>query len=128
MLTIWPVCLNALMQVSKLSSAGSSSEAPNIDTGTCAAPALSTLQAGSNVLDSVLYSVSQGTCTTELQDLGSSALVALQAGSNAGNLDVVVKTLLNLLVIGLPRAIGSADILALLFRWKLQSSCWDLMW
>ena len=110
MLTIWPVCLNALMQVSKLSSAGSSSEAPNIDTGTCAAPALSTLQAGSNVLDSVLYSVSQG--TTELQDLGSSALVALQASSNADNLDDVVKPLLKLLVIGLPRAIGSADNLA----------------
>ena len=119
------VCLSAPMQVSGLSSMSGSSETVNIGNQV-------STSAGVGTDGRTNACIPDDASVTELQNLGSSApsTLDLQTGSNvldsateliSNHLDDAANALLDLLVIGLPRTIGSADHFACLIRWKLRS-------
>ena len=102
------VCLSAPMQVSGLSSMSGGSEILDIGNQV-------STSAGVGTGGRTSACTPDGTSVTELQNLDDR-----RTPDGTSVTDNAVKALLDLLVIGLPRAIGSADGLACLIRWKLQ--------
>ena len=101
------VCLSAPMQVSGLSSMSGGSEILDIGNQV-------STSAGVGTGGRTSACTPDGTSVTELQNLDD------RCTPDTSVTDDAVKALLDLLVFGLPRAIGSADNLACLIRWKLQ--------